>query len=226
MTFPLSRPARLAVFASGRGSNLQALVSAFPPGDATASVTLVISNKAAAGALKLAAAAGIPAYSCPFPSRKRDPEGAARGAFEATAEGWLQGAGSDVICLAGFMRIFSPEFNARWRGRILNVHPSLLPAFPGLHPQRQALAAGVAEAGCSVHFVDARIDTGEVIVQRQVPVSSADTEDTLAARILEEEHLAYPEAVRRVLAGQAKPSLEPRSNPNSQNPSSKKVVSA
>jgi phosphoribosylglycinamide formyltransferase-1 len=208
MTFPLSRPARLAVFASGRGSNLSALLSAFPPGDPLAALTLLISNKAQVGALELAAAAGIPAYTYPFPSRKRDPEGQARAAFEAEAERRLQEAGIDLICLAGFMRIFSPAFNARWHGRILNVHPSLLPAFPGLHPQRQALEAGVPESGCTVHFVDAGVDTGEVIVQRRVPVQPTDTEETLGARILREEHIAYPEAVRRVLHGQARPDFE------------------
>lgn len=206
MTFPLSRPARLAVFASGRGSNLQALLRAFPHGDPLASVTLLVSNSAAAGALELASAQSIPTRSHPFPSRKRDPDGRARAAFEAEAEGWLEAAGTDVICLAGFMRIFSPAFNARWHGRILNVHPALLPAFPGLHPQRQALVAGVQEAGCTVHFVDAGVDTGEPIVQRRVPVYPDDTEATLSARILEQEHRAYPEAVRRVLSGEAKPS--------------------
>lgn len=208
MTFPLSRPARLAVFASGRGSNLQALLQAFPPDDPLGTVTLVVSNKEDAGALELASAHAIPTRNHPFPSRKRDPEGRARAAFETAAAGWLEEAGTDLICLAGFMRIFSPAFNARWHGRILNVHPSLLPAFPGLHPQRQALSAGVQEAGCTVHFVDAGVDTGELIVQRSVPVEPSDTEDTLAARILREEHLAYPEAVRLVLLGRAKPVRE------------------
>ena len=211
MIFPLSRPARLAVFASGRGSNLSALLQAFPPDDPLASVALVLSNNEDAGALGLAAAAGLPAHTFPFPSRKRDPEGRARAAFEEAAEGWLRVAGADLICLAGFMRIFSPEFNARWHGRILNIHPSLLPDFPGLHPQRQALAAGVGETGCTVHFVDAGVDTGETILQRRVPVLVGDTEDTLAARILQEEHIAYPEAVRRVLSGRAQPSRPPMS---------------
>ncbi len=209
MTFPLTRPARLAVFASGRGSNLSALLDAFPPHNPLASVALLVSNKKNAGALELASAAGIPAHTCPFPGRKRDPEGEARAAFETSAEGWLKEAGADLICLAGFMRIFSPEFNARWHGRILNIHPSLLPDFPGLHPQRQALAAGVHEAGCTVHFVDAGVDTGETILQRRVPVLPGDTEDALAARILQEEHRAYPAAVRLVLSGRARPSRPP-----------------
>ena len=208
MTFPLNRPARLAVFASGRGSNLQSLVTAFPPGDSLASVQLVLSSRAGAGALELAAAHGVPAYSFPFPSRKRDPDGLARTAFEAVATKLLGAARIDLICLAGFMRIFSPQFSARWRGRILNVHPSLLPAFPGLHPQQQALLAGVSESGCTVHFVDAGVDTGAVIVQRRVPVLPDDTEQTLAARILNEEHRAYPDAVRRVLTGRAQAHTE------------------
>lgn len=211
MTFPLSRPARLAVFASGRGSNLSALLDAFGPHDPLASVMLLVSNNKNAGALELAAAARVSVHSFPFPSRKRDPEGEARAAFEEKAEGWLTEAKIDLICLAGFMRIFSPGFNARWHGRILNIHPSLLPDFPGLHPQQQALTAGVREAGCTVHFVDAGVDTGETILQRRVPVLPGDTENTLAARILREEHQAYPEAVRRVLSGQAQPSCPARS---------------
>lgn len=203
MTFPLNRPARLAVFASGRGSNLQSLVTAFPPGDSLASVQLVISSRAGVGALELAAAHGVPAYSFPFPSRKRDPYGHARTAFEAAATEHFKASRIDLICLAGFMRIFSPEFSARWRGRILNVHPSLLPAFPGLQPHKQALSAGVGTSGCTVHFVDAGVDTGAVILQRPVPVYPDDTEATLAARILPEEHQAYPEAVRQVLTGRA-----------------------
>ncbi len=108
----------------------------------------------------------------------------------------------DLICLAGFMRLLSSDFNAHWRGRILNIHPSLLPAFPGLHSQRQALRAGVSESGCTVHFVDAGVDSGPVVLQRRVPVLPDDTEETLSARILTEEHRAYPEAVRRVLTGE------------------------
>jgi phosphoribosylglycinamide formyltransferase-1 len=107
----------------------------------------------------------------------------------------------DLILLAGFMRLLSAGFVQAWQGRILNIHPSLLPQFPGLHAQRQALQAGVSESGCTVHFVDAGMDTGPIILQRRVPVLPDDTEETLAARILEQEHLAYPEAVRRVLQG-------------------------
>ena len=196
MTFPSGRPARLAVFVSGRGSNLRSLIAAFPPADPLASVALVVSNKRSAGALSLAEAHGIPAYALPF--------GAERERFEREADVLLQELEIDLVCLAGFMRVLSPEFTARYAGRLLNVHPSLLPAFPGLHAQQQALAAGVKTSGCTVHFVDAGVDTGAPIVQRRVPVLPGDTEASLAARILLEEHQAYPEAVRRVLTGQAK----------------------
>lgn len=227
MTFPLTRPARLAVFASGRGSNLASLVAAFPPGDPFAAVELVISNRRAAGALEVAQSHGIPAHAVPFGragserqgSTRQDferqgstrqgskrqgseREGSKREAFEQGAERLLTEFDIDLICLAGFMRLFSPAFTARYAGRMINIHPSLLPAFPGLHPQRQALAAGAAESGCTVHFVDAGVDTGAPIMQRRVPVYQDDTEELLAARILREEHQAYPEAVRQVLLGQ------------------------
>ncbi len=195
MTFPLPRPARLAVFASGRGSNLSALLEAFPPGDPLASVVLCVSNKRSAGALALAEGRGVAARFVPF--------GGDRGSFEREATRLLDEYSADLVCLAGFMRVLSPEFTGRYAGRVLNVHPSLLPAFPGLHAQRQALAAGVRETGCTVHFVDAGVDTGKTIVQRRVPVSPGDTEEALTARILAEEHRSYPEAVRLVLSGEA-----------------------
>jgi phosphoribosylglycinamide formyltransferase-1 len=202
MTFPLDRPANLAIFASGRGSNMEALIRAFPPEDRLARVAMVMSDNAQAAALKRAAALGIASYHHPFPPRKHDPDGRARQAFEVAATEHLQRHNIDMICLAGFMRLFSAAFNAVWHGRMLNIHPSLLPDFKGLHPQRQALRAGVSESGCSVHFVDAGVDTGPVIVQRRVPVYPGDSEASLAARILPEEHIAYPEALRLVLTGQ------------------------
>ena len=194
MHFPLERPARLAVFASGRGSNLRSLLAAFPPGHPLASVGLVISNKAEAGALAHAQASGVRAHFIPF--------GKNRKSFEAKAVRLLDREEVDLICLAGFMRVLSSEFVGRYAGRILNVHPSLLPRFPGLHPQRQALDEEVQESGCSVHFVDAGVDTGQVIVQRRVRVFPDDDVDALSARILGAEHEAYPEAVRLVLAGE------------------------
>src|SRR5690606_6837596 len=128
-----------------------------------------------------------------------------REAFEERLHGLLTARGVDLVCLAGFMRVLSPAFVDRWHGRLLNVHPSLLPKHRGLHAQRQALEEGVRESGCSVHFVDAGVDTGKVIVQRRVPVLPGDDEEALAARIRTEEHVAYPEAVRRVLRGAVTP---------------------
>ena len=201
--FPLNRPARLAVFASGRGSNLDAILDAYPVEHALAHVAVVISDNAEAGALAKAKAASIAAYHHPFPARKHDPDGAGRAAFESKVAEWLERHNIDLVCLAGFMRILSEGFNERWRGRTLNIHPSLLPRFPGLHPQRQALAAGVNESGCTVHFVDAGVDTGPVVLQRKVPVLPEDTEESLGQRILQAEHEAYPEAIKRVLTGVA-----------------------
>lgn len=193
MPFPLSRPARMAVLASGRGSNLQALLTAFPPGDPLGSVVLVISNRATAGALAIAEAHGVAARYIPC---GRDRQG-----FEQAAAQALDQAGIDLICLAGFMRLLSPAFVERYAGRILNIHPSLLPAFPGLNAQQQALAAGVSVSGCTVHWVDAGVDSGPIVLQRQVPVIPDDTVETLSDRILNEEHRLYPEAVRLVLQG-------------------------
>jgi phosphoribosylglycinamide formyltransferase 1 len=208
--FPLGRTARLAVFASGRGSNLAALMAAFPPApappelDATgagagkgteASVALVICDRAGAGAMALARDGGVPAVHLAF--------GRDRAAFEAAAQRELERHGIDLVALAGFMRILSPDFAAAWRGRLLNIHPSLLPDFPGLHAVRQALAAGVDRSGCTVHFVDAGVDTGPVIERRAVPVLAGDDEDALQARIQAVEHVAYPAAVRAVLRGEA-----------------------
>ncbi len=199
VVFPLERQARLAVFASGRGSNLSSLLRAFPPAgdEALAAVRLVVSDRALAPALERARDAGVAAQHVPF---GKDREG-----FEARADASLREHAIDLVCLAGFMRVLSPAFVEAWYGRVVNIHPSLLPAFRGLHPQRQALAAGVKESGCTVHFVDAGVDTGRAIVQRRVPVLEDDDEDTLSARILEQEHVAYPEAVRLVLRGEVTP---------------------
>jgi len=197
--FPLARQARLAVFASGRGSNLASLLAAFPPAgdEPLAAVRLVLSDRAGAQALARAEAVGVAAVHVPF-GRDRD-------GFERRADALLREHAIDLVCLAGFMRVLSPDFVERWHGRVLNVHPSLLPAFRGLHAQRQALEAGVRESGCTVHFVDAGVDTGHAIVQRRVALSAGDDEASLAARILDQEHLAYPEAVRLVLRGEVRP---------------------
>lgn len=194
--FPLDRPARLAVFASGRGSNLAALLAAFPPTDAAeASVVLVVSDRREAGALTLARDAGVSAVHIAF--------GRDRETFEAAAQRELERHGIDLIALAGFMRVLSPAFTVAWSGRLVNVHPSLLPSFPGLHAVRQALAAGSDRSGCTVHFVDAGVDTGPVIEQRVVSVLPGDDEASLQARIQAMEHEAFPSALRAVLRGEA-----------------------
>lgn len=196
MPFPLERAARIAVVASGRGSNLSSLMAAFPPDAADGRVVLVVSDKETAPALAKAREAGVEAAHVAWESRER---------FEAELHALLEEREIDLVCLAGFMRLLSAGFVTRWEGRLLNVHPSLLPKHRGLHAHRQALAEGAKETGCSVHFVDAGMDTGEVVVQRRVPVLPDDDEETLAARVLREEHVAYPEAVRLVLSGEVAP---------------------
>lgn len=188
-----ARPARIGVLLSGRGSNFVALAQALARGEAPAEIVVVASNVADAPGLARARELAIPAVVLPqrdFPSRA---------AHEAAVRGALQEAGVEWICLAGYMRLLSAEFVAAFAGRILNIHPSLLPAFPGLHPQRQALAAGVRISGCTVHLVDSGLDSGPIVVQRAVPVADGDDEAALAARILVEEHLAYAQALRRLL---------------------------
>ena len=193
---PRPQTARLAVFASGNGSNLSALLAAFPTdGAEEAAVTLVISDRARALALQRARDAGVPAHHLPF--------GNDRATFEQAADALLRAAAIDWVVLAGFMRVLSAAFVTEWQGRILNIHPSLLPAFPGLHAVRQALAAGAHESGCTVHFVDAGVDTGPIIAQRRVPILADDSEASLQARIREEEHRLYPEAIRQLLRSHA-----------------------
>lgn len=191
--FPLDRPARLAVLASGRGSNFRSLAEAYPAGDPLAEIVLFVTDVPDAGALDVAREHGIPAEAIPWPGRR---------AFEAELELLLSERHVDLICLAGFMRILSRQFVSRWQGRLLNIHPSLLPAFRGLNPQQQALDAGARQSGCSVHFVDSGIDTGPVVMQAAVDVLPGDDADSLSARILEQEHRLYPQAVRRVLRGE------------------------
>lgn len=188
---------RIAVFASGRGSNLAALTRAFP-----GQVVLVVSDHPDAPALERAQAAGIDGVHVHWPAAKTG-----RRSFEAAAQDLLAARGVSLVLLAGFMRLLSERFTAAWRGRLLNIHPSLLPDFAGLHAQRQALAAGAAHTGCTVHFVDAGMDTGEPILQKRVPILPGDTEDTLSARLLPAEHEAYPQAVRLLQLGLAFPPL-------------------
>jgi phosphoribosylglycinamide formyltransferase 1 len=188
------RPRRLAVLLSGRGSNFEAIADAVESGRIpNAEIVAVVSDVAAARGLARAKERGLPAFAV---ERERFPN---RAAHEAEILSILEDARPDLICLAGYMRILSPEFVARWRGRILNIHPSLLPKYRGLSPQRRALEAGDTVSGCSVHIVDEGTDTGPVVLQKTVPIEPGDTEESLAARILEREHEAYPEAISRLL---------------------------
>ncbi|MFY8152720.1 MAG: phosphoribosylglycinamide formyltransferase, partial [Hyphomicrobiales bacterium] len=157
----------------------------------------VFSNKADAPGLAFARDAGVPT------AVRSHKDFASREAFDAEIAAILAGWNTDLVCLAGFMRIFSTGFATKWTGRMLNIHPSLLPAFKGLKPQQQALAAGVTEAGCTVHWVIPELDDGPTILQRTVPVLAGDDEASLSARILAEEHKAYPEALRQVATGAA-----------------------
>ena len=183
---------RVGVLISGRGSNLQALIDAAADPAYPAEIGLVISNRADAAGLDRARAAGI---------RSRVIADANREHFAAEAHHALRGAGIGFVALAGFMRILHEGFVEGWRDRLVNIHPSLLPAFPGLHPQRQAVAAGVKFSGCTVHFVRNAVDTGPIIAQAVVPVLPDDDEDALAARILAAEHRLYPMAMRLYAEG-------------------------
>lgn len=184
---------RVGILLSGRGSNFLALHAAVERGEVPAGIAVVISNLPGAPGLEKARELGLPAVALPH---RGEPD---RRTHEAKVDAALRAAGAEWVCLAGYLRLLSPDFVAAWPRRILNIHPSLLPAFPGLDAQEQALAHGVKVAGCTVHLVDAGLDSGPIVVQRTVPVLDADTPRTLAARILAQEHLAYPEALRRLL---------------------------
>jgi phosphoribosylglycinamide formyltransferase-1 len=187
---------RLGILLSGRGSNFVAIAEAIRTHRLLgAEIAVVLSNIADAPGLKIAAEMGLPAIAVPSAGRKRaehDAEMIAR----------LHQHSVDLVCLAGYMRILTPEFVRAFPNRILNVHPSLLPAFPGLDAQAQALKYGAKVAGCTVHFVDEAVDHGAIIAQRIVSVADDDTAESLASRILEQEHIAYPEAIARVLSGE------------------------
>ncbi|MDA3874925.1 MAG: phosphoribosylglycinamide formyltransferase [Kiritimatiellae bacterium] len=180
---------RLGVMASGRGSNFLAIQNEIEQNTMDAEIALLISDRGNAPALELAEKHHVPA--CTFPYDKSD-----RAAFEKMAGDAFDAAGCDYIVLAGFMRILTPYFIERFSGRILNIHPSLLPSFKGLRPQRQALEAGVKFSGCTVHLVTSDLDDGPILAQAVVPVFPQDTEETLSARILEQEHRLYAEALR------------------------------
>lgn len=181
---------RVAILISGGGSNMVALVQAMT-GDFPARPVLVFSNNPAAAGLARAAALGVPVAAV-----DHRPFGKDRAGFEAEMSRHLDAVRPDIICQAGFMRILTPGFVARYAGRMLNIHPSLLPKYPGLHAQARALAAGDAEAGCTVHEVTADLDAGPILGQARVPVLPGDTAETLAARVLVEEHRLYPAVLR------------------------------
>lgn len=185
----------LAILISGRGSNMQALLKACENPDFPAQVGVVIANKPDAGGLEIARQAGVATEVV----NHKEYEGKA--AFEQALQAVLEKYQPDLVCLAGFMRILSADFIAHWPDRIINIHPSLLPAYKGLDTHERVLADGGSESGCSVHFVIPEMDAGPVIVQKRVKVEENDTPDTLAARILEQEHIAYPEAVRLIGEG-------------------------
>jgi phosphoribosylglycinamide formyltransferase-1 len=186
---------RIAVLISGRGSNLQALIDAVATKRLDATIAVVISNRAGAHGLERARTAGIPAVTLPH----RDYT--SRDAFEAALVAELGARDVALVCLAGFIRLLGPTFHAAFGERTLNVHPSLLPAFPGVDAQRQAFEHGVKVAGATVHFVTGELDAGPIVAQGAVPVLDGDTADALAARILEVEHRIYPDAVASVLDG-------------------------
>jgi phosphoribosylglycinamide formyltransferase-1 len=190
---------RVAILISGGGSNMVALVNSMT-GDHPARPVLVASNDPAAGGLAKAAAEGIATAAVDHRPFGRD-----RAAFEAELLRHIEAAAPDILCLAGFMRVLTPAFVARFEGRMLNIHPSLLPKYPGLHTHQRAIEAGDSEAGCTVHEVTAVLDDGPILGQARVPVLPGDTADALAGRVLVQEHRLYPAVLRRYAAGDRTP---------------------
>ena len=189
---------KVGVLVSGRGSNLQALIDACADPAFPAEIALVISNVPGVFALARAAKAGIPTLTIPhkpFPSRE---------AFDAEMDKALRAAGIEIVCLAGFMRLLSAGFAEGWRGAMINIHPALLPSFKGLHTHRRAIEAGVKLHGCTVHLVTPELDDGPILVQAAVPVLADDDEDSLAARVLTQEHRCYPLALRLLAEGRVR----------------------
>jgi phosphoribosylglycinamide formyltransferase-1 len=187
---------RVAILISGRGSNMTALIEAAKADGFPAEIVVVISNKADAAGLAKARGCGIPTVII-----ESKPFGSDRAGFETALQSALDDARVDLVCLGGFMRLFTAEFVQRWHGRMLNIHPSLLPSFPGLDPHGQALRAGVKISGATVHFVIPQTDAGPIVMQGAVAVSADDTPDTLAERVLAIEHRIYPAALRLVASG-------------------------
>jgi phosphoribosylglycinamide formyltransferase-1 len=189
---------RIGVLLSGRGSNFDALAGGIASGRiSNAEISIVISNREGAPGIERAKARGIATSAIPSKGLERE-------TYDRQVVAVLNEHKVELVCLAGYMRLLSPYFVAAFPNRILNIHPSLLPSFPGLESQRQALEYGVKFAGCTVHFVDENLDAGPIVLQAVVPVKDDDTEDTLSARILQEEHRIYSEAVRIVLEGRFK----------------------
>ena len=193
---PESGPLRIAVLGSGSGTNCQSILDAIAAGTLSATVVGVISDVPDAGILARAAKYHVPALHIPVPNSKTRLDGDPEQAYIRQLQEWQ----TDYVVLAGFMRIIKPAMLAAFPNRILNIHPSLLPAFPGIAAWKQALEYGVKVAGCTVHLVDEGTDTGPILVQRTVPVLDTDTPETLHARIQEQEHIAYPEALQRLTA--------------------------
>lgn len=187
--------AKVAVLISGRGSNMTALIEASRAPDCPYEVVLVLSNKPDAEGLTLAAEAGVPTLAI-----DHRPFGPDREAHERALEAALRAAGAEYVALAGYMRVLTPYLVQAWAGRMINIHPSLLPKYPGLDTHRRAIEAGDAEAGCTAHLVTAGVDEGPVVDQAAVPVLPGDTPETLAARVLTAEHTLYPRALARLVA--------------------------
>lgn len=189
---------RTAILISGRGSNMAAVLDAAAAADYPAEIVLVLSNRPGAGGLERAASAGVPTLVIDHKGYKD------RAGFDAALDAALEAAGVELVVLAGFMRLLTAEFTQKWLGRMINIHPSLLPSFKGVHVHEQALAAGVRFSGCTVHFVTADMDAGPIIGQAVVPAVPGEAPDELAARTLKAEHRLYPAAVALVASGKAR----------------------
>ena len=189
---------RVAILISGRGSNMAALIEAAKAADYPAEIALVLSNVPDAAGLSRAHDAGIATRAI-----DHKPFGKGREAFDRALDAALEAHRIDIVCLAGFLRVLSPWFVQRWDGRLINIHPSLLPAFKGLHTHERAIAAGAKEHGATVHFVVSELDSGPIIEQASVPVLAGDTPEQLAARVLEVEHRIYPLALKRLAEGRS-----------------------
>lgn len=190
---------RVAILISGRGSNMMALIEAAKANDYPAEIVLVVSNRPDAGGLARAREAGVATAVV-----DHTPHGEDREAFERALDAELQAHRIDLVCLAGFMRVLTPWFVGRWSGRMLNIHPALLPQFKGLHTHRRALESGATRHGATVHFVVPEMDAGPIVAQDSIAVRKDDTEDSLAARVLEIEHAIYPRALRALAEGRAR----------------------